>query len=115
MKVKLRKCLVLLMEISYLPGEFLIKAIKKNDWGGCDEEIFILRALRIKNDLQEQVSIIELQFDLKSAGETQKLITYPKEILSNRAKKLSKLLGLLFEFEEQARKFEFQNFLGQDY
>ena len=107
------------MEISYLPGEYLINAIKKNDFGGRDEYILILRALRIKNVLQEQVSIMELQFDLKSASETQKLITYPKEILSSRAKGMLNFMENLGNAmsdpaEEQWRKFEFMNFLGQE-
>ena len=58
------------MEISYLPADYRIKTIKKSEQGGAAEDIFILRALRIKNISQVQVSIVNLHFDLKSEGES---------------------------------------------
>ncbi len=58
------------MEISYLPADYRIKTIKKSGQGGASEDIFILRALRIKNISQVQVLIVNLHFDLKSEGES---------------------------------------------
>lgn len=102
------------MEISYLPSDYLIKTIKKSEPGGSDEDIFILRALKIKNNQEVIAAITELQLDLKSDGESQKLISYPKKILSNRFQGAAKMLDFFGNLEEQRRTFEFQNFLGQD-
>jgi hypothetical protein len=56
------------MEISYLPNDYLIKTVKECVRGGAAEDIFVLRALRIKNNSQEQVSIVELCIYPKSEG-----------------------------------------------
>jgi hypothetical protein len=107
------------MEISYLPSGYLIKTVKESERGGSAEDIFILRALRIKNVSREQVSIVELHYNLKSGGESQKSIRYPREILVSRAKNVNNLLDFIGRarqdpYEEQWRNFEFLNFLGQD-
>jgi murein DD-endopeptidase MepM/ murein hydrolase activator NlpD len=110
---------VLIMEISYLPAKFIIKTTKTSDRGGGAEDIFVLRALRIKNILQDSISIQELMYNLKSEGETQKLLTYTREILSSRAENMTKLLDFIGKpkqdpYEEQKRNFEYLNFLGQN-
>lgn len=115
---------IFMIEMSYLPRNFLIKTPRNSITssllgGGKPEDIFLLRALRIKNISKEKISIQELRFSLKSNGNVQQIISFPKEMLAIRAEKLSKIgefIGTVKSNpeEEKERIIEFKNVFGEE-
>ena len=107
------------MEISILPSGYLIQTINENESKTSKESIFLVRALRVVNSLEKKVSIKELQFDIKSEGVSRQKITYSREIFSERADQVGRLLGMIgvkqeHPLAEVSRVTTAQFFMGQE-
>ena len=107
------------VEISVLPSGYLIKTINENESKTVKETIFLVRALKVNNSLEKKVSIKELQFDIKSNGISRQKISYSRDVLSDRANQVVKLLGMIgvkqeHQLAEASRLANAQFFLGQE-
>ena len=69
------------MEISILPSDYVIKTIKENEDKTVNESIFLIKALRIKNTFEQNITIKKIKFNLKSKSVSKQKIVYSNEVL----------------------------------
>ena len=83
------------MEISYLPSDYLINCARKLLDINKLESNFFLRAVRILNDSENTIRLIQYKFDIKRKNNCVKTIIYNEEIIKEKSKDVEQILERL--------------------
>ncbi len=107
------------MNISFLPHGYLVSTINENETKTSNETIFLIRALKVQNSLEKEVSIKELGFDIISNGASIQKISYSGKTLADRAEQVVRLMEMIGKeqedpLSEEARLANAQFFMGQE-
>ncbi|MFW9851792.1 MAG: hypothetical protein ACFFDS_02530, partial [Candidatus Thorarchaeota archaeon] len=80
------------MEISYLPSEYLINCIRKQEQIKKLESNFLLRAVKIKNNSKNSIQLIQYKFEIKRKNNCVKTIIYNEEMIKEKSEDIKQFL-----------------------
>ncbi|MCG3216781.1 MAG: M23 family metallopeptidase [Candidatus Heimdallarchaeota archaeon] len=83
------------MEISYLPSEYLINCVRKLEDIKRLESNFFLRAVRIRNDSENTIRLIQYKFDIKRSNTCVKSIIYNEKMIKEKSEDVDEIFERL--------------------
>ncbi len=83
------------MEISYLPSDYLINGLRKLDYIERVESTFLLRAVKIRNDSDDVIRLVQYKFEILKNNNCVRTISYNEEIIKEKSEDVKKILDRL--------------------
>ena len=83
------------MEISYLPSDYLINGLRNLEYIERVESTFLLRAVKIRNDSENTVRLVQYKFEILKNNKCVKTIIYDEEIIKEKSEDVKKILDRL--------------------